>query len=230
MPSKLHTALKETAVYLFMALKALYFWRREPPVTTVDELVAYVESRSKFVTQTSLFSYIKARVGTRYVSMYQDPLFTKSVNIAKWETYLASLCDFAIHAAASIGRRCAARPGELEALAIHIVDSATMAEEIPAERPQGFGDIREAFARRAQATAWNQVEPGAGLFQDSLSALVKWAPIADELKVHDVEIVKNSMRFKWKKVRDQFDQVLDAESVLADWRSTNGEPQKDGPD
>lgn len=223
MPNKLKTALKETAIYLFMALKALYFWRREPPVATVDGLVTYVESRSKFVTQTSLFGYVKARVGTRYVAMYEDPLFTRSVNIAKWETYLASLCDFTIYAVATIGRSCAARPSELETLAIHIVDSATMAEEIPAERPQGFGDIREAFARRARATAWNQLEPGAELFRDSLSALVKWAPIADELKVHDVEIVKNSMRFKWKKVRDQFNQVLDAEAVLADWRSAKGE-------
>ena len=223
MPDRLRTALKETAAYLFMALKALYFWRREPPVTEVSELVTYVETRSKFVAQTTLFSYIKARVGTRYVAMYEDPLFTESVNIAKWEIYLASLCDFAIYAVASIGRRCAARPGELAALAAHIVDSAILTEEIPAERPQGFGDISETFARRIHATAWNQIEPDADLFRDSLSALVEWAPIADELKAYDVEIVKNSMRFKWKKVRDQFDQLLDAEAVLADWRSTNGE-------
>jgi hypothetical protein len=53
---------------------------------------------------------------------------------------------------------------------------------------------------------------------DSPSALVEWAPIADELKDYDVDIVKNSMRFKWKRIRDQFETLLDADAVLADWR------------
>ena len=219
MLSALKTAFKETATYLFMAFKALYFWRREPPVATVAQLVAYVETRSKFVAQFTLFGYIKTRAGTRYVSLYEDPLFAKSVNIAKWEIYLACLCDMAIYTTAGIGRKAVARPGDLEALAIYIVDSVTMAEEIPAERTQGFGDIRAAHAARARATAWNQIEPGEGPFEASLSALVEWSPIADELKVHDVEIVRNSMRFKWKKIRDQFERSIDADAVLADWRS-----------
>jgi len=226
MVSDLKYAIKETAKYLFMALKALLFWRREPPLLNVEQLVKYVETRSKFVAQTTLFGYVKTRAGTRYVSLYEDPLFAKSVNIAKWEIYLACLCDLATWASANLGQRAMARPGEQEALAIHIVDSAVMAEEIPEERPRGFGDIREAYAGRARSTAWNQIEPGDGLFENSLSALVEWAPIADELKLFDVEIVKNSMRFKWKKVRDQMNELLDAESVLADWRSRNGhEPE-----
>lgn len=218
MLNELKTGLKETADYLFMALKALYIWRRESPITTVVQLVTYVETRSKFVAQTTLFGYVKTRVGTRYVSLYEDPLFTKSVNIAKWEIWLACLGDMAIYATARVGREATARPGELEALAIHIVDSVTMAEEIPAERAQGFGDIRAAHAARARSTAWNQIVPGE-TFEASLAALVEWSPIADELKVYDVEIVKNSMRFKWKAVRDQFESLIDAEAVLADWRA-----------
>ncbi len=221
MVSGMTGALKETAAYLFMAIKALRFWHREPPVVTVADIVRYVETRAKFVAQTTLYGYIKTRAGTRYVSLYEDELFTRSVNIAKWEIYLASLGDLATCAVASLAREATARSGELEALAIHIVDSAIAAEEIPPERPQGFDDAREAYAKRARATAWHQIEPGEAPFEGSLSALVEWAPVADELKIHDVEIVKNSMRFKWKKVRDQLDDLLDAEAVLADWRSQN---------
>ncbi len=223
MVSNLKTALKETAEYLFMALKALRFWRREPPVLNVEQLVNYVDTRSKYVAQTTLYGYVKTRAGTRYVSLYEDPLFTKSVNIAKWEIYLVCLCDMATWATAFLGHHTMAKPGELEALACHIVDSVVMAEAIPEERPQGFGDIRDRYAGQARSTAWNQFEPGDGAFENSLSALVEWAPIADELKFFDVEIVKNSMRFKWKSVRDQLTGLLDAEAVLADWRSRNGE-------
>jgi hypothetical protein len=223
MAGSLKTALKETGAYLFMAFKALLFWRREPPVINVAQLVKYIETRSKFVAQTTLFGYVKTRAGTRYVSLYEDPLFNESVNIAKWEIYLVCLSDLTTWATASLGRKAMARPGELEALAIHIVDSVVMAEEIPAERPQGFDDIREAYAKRARATAWNQIELGEGPFANSLAALVEWAPIADELKLFDVKIVKNSMRHKWKTVRDQLNELLDAESVLTDWRSMHGE-------
>lgn len=222
MLSELKSAFKETAAYLFMALKALYFWRAESPIVSVAELVRYVDTRSKFVAQTTLFGYIKTRAGTRYVTLYEDETFTRSANIAKWEIWLACLCDLATYSVAGIGRRVGARPDELEALAVHIVETVLADEEIPAERPQGFEDIRDAYVARAHATHWHQIEPGEGPLAGSLDALIKWAPIADELKILDKEIVRNSMRFKWKKVRDQFEKVVDADAVMADWRYGGG--------
>ena len=87
-----------------MALKALRFWHRPPPVLTLSDLVSYAETRSKFVSQTTLYSYVKTRAGTRYVSLMEDDVFANSVNIAKWEIYLACLCDMATYTAASVGR------------------------------------------------------------------------------------------------------------------------------
>lgn len=207
-----------------MALKALRFWHRPPPVLTLSDLVAYAETRSKFVCQTTLYGYIKTRVGTRYGSMMEDDVFANSVNIAKWEIYLACLCDMSAYVAARASRNQSAAQSEIRDLAIHLVDTATTNEEIPVERPQGFDDIRSAFAARAQATNWTDDMIGEAAFQGSLSALVDWAPIADELKINDVDIVKNSMRFKWKKVRDQFETLLDADAVFDDWRAQHPPP------
>ena len=210
-------AIRDTASYIGMALKALMFWRRPPPVATVADLVGYVETRSKFVAQTSLFGYIRTRVGTRYAALMEDDTFVHSVNIAKWEIWLACVCDFAAYGAAQLAAY-GATAAEMQALAIHIVDTATDNEAIPTERPQGFDDIKAAFARRAEATDWPAMSRGDAAFQTSMDALVEWAPIADELKVHDVDIVKNSLRGRWKKVRDQLAQILEPQAVLADWR------------
>lgn len=219
MAGDIRTTLRETGEYLYLALKPLLFWRREPPVTTTGQLATYVETRSKFVAQTTLYGYIKTRAGTRYASLFEDDVFVQSVNIAKWEIYLACLCDLAIWAAATVGSRTGARPAEIEALAVHIVDAATEGEEIPPERPAGFGDVRTAFRERARSTDWRRMHEGEAAFAASLDALVEWSPIADELKVHDVEIVKNSMRFKWKHVRDKLKESMDPDAVLADWRA-----------
>ena len=41
-------------------------------------------------------------------------------------------------------------------------------------------------------------------FKESCLALYNWAPIADELKILDKEIVLNSMRLKWNLKIDEF--------------------------
>lgn len=219
MTRDIRAALADTLYFLAMTLKALCFWRRPPPVRAFPDLVKYVESRSKFVAQTTLFGYVKTRAGTRYTSLFEDDIFVNSINIAKWEVYLACLCDLAAHAADRVGRPASADDREIAALAIDIVDAAIADEEVPPERPQGFDDIRAAFEKRARATRWRELSEGDGFFATSPGALVEWAPIADELKVHDVRIVENSVRLKWRKIREQLDQLLEAESVLADWRS-----------
>jgi len=215
-PKELWEALKQAVYFIFLALRALRFWHREPPVSTVDELVRFAETRSKFVSQITLYGYIKTRVGTRYVSMFEDELFAKSVNIAKWEIYLACLGDLSIYTAAKV---IGNSPKEAEALAINIFDASIRDEEVPEDRPQGFREATDAFYARARSTDWSTTQEGEKSFEPSLAALVEWAPIADELKQYDVQAVRNSMRFKWKTVRDQLETLLQVDSVCAEWRS-----------
>jgi hypothetical protein len=220
MNPRLREACRETHRYVTLALRALIFWSRPAAVKTVDGVVEFVESRSKFVAQTTLYGYVRTRAGTRYASLVEDDVFANSVNIAKWEIYLACLCDLSIYATAGLAPAPGAVDHELRDLAIHVVEIALGNEPIPDERPHGFEDVRQVFATRAGSTAWREAAVGEAAFANSLDALVYWAPVADELKIHDVEIVRYSMRFRWKKVRDQFDDVLDADAVLADWRAT----------
>lgn len=216
-------ALRETAGFVYLALKALRFWHRDPPVTGLKGLVRFVETRSKFVAQTTLYGYVKTRTGTRYTSLFEDDVFANSINIAKWEIYLACLCDLAVYAAAKVGRRTRAENAEICALAIHLVDAATRDEDIPTERPQGFDDVRAAFERRAHRIAWNEIPEGEGPFQNSVSALAEWAPVADEFKIEDADMIRNSMRFRWKRVRDQLTALIDADAVIEDWRSSGAQ-------
>lgn len=225
--SEIATAVRDTSTYLWMALRALCFWRRPPPLLTVADLVAYCETRAKFVAQTSLYGYIKTRAGTRYVSLMEDDTFVRSVNIAKWEIFLACLCDMATYAAVRAGAQDLAAPDDVRALAVYIVETALADEETPPERPKGFDDVVAAYRARTGVIDWSGELSGEAAFHNSLAALVEWAPIADELKINDVEIVKNSMRFRWKKVRDQFETLLDADAVLADWRRISS--PADGP-
>jgi hypothetical protein len=51
-------------------------------------------------------------------------------------------------------------------------------------------------------------------FTESPKSVIKWAPIADEMKRLDEEIVLNSVRFHWQEIRRAFAAHIDAQGVL----------------
>ncbi len=216
---ELWEAIKEAGYFVFLALRALRFWHRDPPVLNIEDLRRFAETRSKFVSQITLFGYIKTRAGTRYTSLFEDDLYAQSINIAKWEIYLACLGDLSVYSAAKVVLPASSPSEETCALAIHIFETSLHTEELPKEKPHGFDDEIKAFHSRVRLTDWPTISQGENSFASSLTALVEWAPIADELKARDADIVRNSMRFRWKTVRDQLDTLLQSDAVITDWRS-----------
>lgn len=221
--------LAEALFFVALALRAFKFWNRDSPILTVADLIAFTETRAKYASQTTLFGYIKTRAGTQYGRLFQNELYAQSINIAKWEIYLAALGDLAVYNTANIGLKTGASDAEMRALAAHLVDAVLLNEdEVPKDRAGGFDDVRPNFEVRAGTVAWKVCATGEAAFNRSLDALVEWAPISDELKKYDVEIVRNSLRFKWKTVRDQFEPLLDADAVMNDWRTLSKAGEANG--
>jgi 2'-5' RNA ligase len=70
--------------------------------------------------------------------------------------------------------------------------------------------VRDRVAR----TDWLAVGKDEAAFTESPAGLVRWAPVMDELKELDEEIVRNSVRFRWQEVRRDFSRHLDLQAVL----------------
>jgi len=198
----------------------LRFMRREPPIIESADLVRFVDQRAKFIAQTTLYGYLKARAGTRWVLWFEDEAFVVSIKVATWELYLQCLADMAVYATAGVGRTTDAGAEELSRLARHVVHAILDAEPVPDVRPQGFDDARQAFDTRLATIAWAEIKDDEGPFQPSCHALVAVAPVIDDFKKQDKEIVLNSIHNKWKLVRDDFRRLVRAEQVLDDWRTT----------
>ena len=62
-------------------------------INSKKDLQNFVQERSAHVTQTTLYGYLKTRIGTRYVLMLQDEKFAESINIAKWNIYAVAISD-----------------------------------------------------------------------------------------------------------------------------------------
>ncbi|MEQ8335511.1 hypothetical protein [Nisaea sp.] len=189
-------------------------WREEP-LDKVESASRFVSAKASFVAQTTLYGYVRTRAGTRYTALFDDDLFVQSLNIAKWQVFLACTADLAGFVAASV---CAGTDRETEArLALALFRGALA--DYP--EPEGAGPDWEEEVGRAE-TRLLQARPDTpdadAAFRGSADALVHWAPISDELKVLDEGIVRNSIRFKWRDVRERTAALLRAEAVLQDFR------------
>lgn len=196
--------------------------RESAPIDSIEALNRFVSTRAAFVAQKTLYGYLKARMGTRYPSVFEDEGMIASIDIAKLQVYAACLADLAIFAAWRTGRE-APQPLDADhcrALALGcfrqgLEDNAASAAAVGAFSP----DEAEAdFRRRLAFWDWTDGPQGPAIFSESPPALVRWAPIAPELKQYDQEIVENSIKFKWRDVRRDLERRLDAPGVAEEAR------------
>ncbi|MEE2717163.1 MAG: hypothetical protein VX610_07030 [SAR324 cluster bacterium] len=203
-------------------LEPLGSWGRKPPVATPDELREFVASRAGYVAQVTLYGYLKARVGTRYVSLIEDPEFAASMTIARDHIYAACLGDLAVYAVA----QASGDEGDSERLALAqwCVEQTLATSPIETLDADAHERVMREFRQRLEFTNWAEVSAET-TFTRSADALVEWSPVAPELKSNDTEIVENSIRFKWIGVRKELAERLDAEAVLPHWREGQQEAE-----
>lgn len=182
----------------------------EKPVDSVESAAEFVSTQAAFVAQTTLYGYIRTRAGTRYTALFDDEAFAQSINIAKWRLYLACATDLAGYVAALCCGE--AGPENEPRLAVRLLRQALAEYDEPAVTVPGWG---EAVEHAESHLLFTKPDPMDWLkaFEFSEDALVHWAPIADELKILDEEIVRNSIRFKWKDVRVKLAVLLRAGAV-----------------
>lgn len=183
------------------------------PVADAEGLRQFLETRASHVTQTSLYGYLRTRAGTRYPELFANDGFAKAINAAKWNIWLACVSDLAIY---SGGLICRARKADEEKTArlMCAVVEKILAAGTPPEADRAYADLAEGLRTRVRMCSWSRVAEGEAAFAESPGALVRWAPIMDELKQLDENIVRNSVRFRWQEVRQELRRVLDVEGVL----------------
>ena len=171
-------------------------------ISSKEDLKNFIQERSAHVTQTTLYGYIKTRIGSRYALMFEDEVFSNSINIAKWNIYLTALSDCTLYVFSYLIDKKNLMQNDAEEIFINIVEN---------EKKNGLEDkiLEEAkidFKQRIKTVDWQTYyleQP----FKNSGLALYKWSPIAEDLKVLDKEIVLNSIHLKWNLVKNEFKEL-----------------------
>ena len=193
--------LKDFKVYFLGLFKAFIPKKK---IKNLDELETFIQTKSAWVTQVTLYSYLKTRMGTRYVLHFDDDVFMESVNLAKWNIYAVALQDLTFFTLSYLKVNFNYQNTDVaKEIYNKILDDET-SNKMPLDIIE---EARKTFNERFQNLKW-EIYCNDLPFNPSALSLYKWAPIADELKSLDRKIVLNSMILKWDIIKKEFKDLI----------------------
>lgn len=196
-------------------LRALFGGKRgREPILDAAALRQFLSTRASFVAQTTLYGYLRTRAGVRFPELFDDDAFVASVNVAKWHVWLACLSDLAAYSGGMVLRGSSFSNAHVGRLMQQLVEEILAETGIPGEAGPEFTAHADRVRDRLALCDWSAQSDSEEPFVESPAALVYWAPIVDDLKQLDAEIVSNSVRFRWNEIRQQLRETLNADSVL----------------
>ena len=86
--------IKSARQYLFPFKKIASKFSK---INSEKDLQKFIQERSAHVTQTTLYGYLKTRMGHKFALMVSDETFSKSINIAKWNIYVEAISDLTFY-------------------------------------------------------------------------------------------------------------------------------------
>mgnify|MGYP001310464911 FL=1 len=194
--------IKDFKIYLFALFKAFIPKKK---IKNLDEIEHFIQTKSAWVTQVTLYGYLKTRMGTRYVLHFENDEFMKSVNLAKWNIYSVALQDltFFIFSYLKVNFNYQ-NLNQAKEIFLKILDDETT-NKMPIEI---IDEAKNNFRERIQNINWDIFYKDLP-FNPSALSLYNWAPIAEELKKLDRKIILNSMILKWDIVKKEFEELVE---------------------
>ena len=116
---KLKYTLKSMQEYLFPIKKIK---SKFGSIKTKEDLQSFIQERAAHVTQTTLYGYLKTRIGTRYQLRLDDEKYSESVNIAKWNIYVAALSDLTLYVFSYLINQKKLKQNDAEEVLINIMN------------------------------------------------------------------------------------------------------------
>ena len=193
--------LEDFKVYLFALFKGILPKKK---IKNIEDLTSFIQKKSAWVSQVTLYNYLKTRMGTKWVLHFDDEVFLASINKAKWNIYSVALQDLTFYSLSYLkvfhNYQEIERASEIYYQILNKESNNGMPEEIILYAKKKF---RERLIKINWSTYYNSWP-----FNESALTLYEWAPVAEELKSLDRKIVLNSMILKWDNIKDEFKKLI----------------------
>ena len=182
----------------------LKYLKPKRKINNYQDLEEFIQKKSAWVSQVTLYGYLKTRMGAKYVLMFEDEIFLESINKAKWNIYVVALQDLSFYTISYLKDiKNLHDTDKSKEIFFKILDKEKQ-NEIPNDI---FEKAKKQFEERYKEIDWIKYHDSLP-FNTSALALYEWSPIAEELKTLDKKIVLNSMILKWDNIKTEFNELI----------------------
>ena len=193
--------LEDFKVYLLAMFKSILPRKK---IRDLTDLENFIQKKSAWVSQVTLYGYLKTRMGTKYVLHFDDEKFLGSINTAKWNIYSIALQDLTFYTLSYLKVIKNYQNTEKS----KIIYNSILEKEKNNGMPEDIiNSAKIIFQERYVNINWEKYFNNLP-FNKSALALYDWAPIAEELKTLDRKIVLNSMILKWDNIKEEFEKLI----------------------
>ena len=193
--------LEDFRVYLFALFKGVLPKKK---IKSAEDLTSFIQKKSAWVSQVTLYNYLKTRMGTKWVLHFDDEVFLASINKAKWNIYSIALQDLTFYSLSYLSVFCDYQ----DMTKANDIYDKILNKEIENGMPKEvILKAKEKFTARLNKIDWKTYYK-TWPFNESALTLYEWAPVADELKTLDRKIVLNSMILKWDNIKEEFIKLI----------------------
>ena len=182
----------------------LKYFKKTQKIENYSDLKNFIQKKAAWVSQVTLYGYLKTRMGAKYVLMFEDETFLGSINKAKWNIYAVALQDLTFYTISYLKNERNLHDTEKSKDIYFEILEEEKKNEIPKEI---FENAKKEFLKRFENINWADYCNSLP-FNSSALALYNWSPIAEELKTLDKKIVLNSMILKWDNIKKEFIDII----------------------
>ena len=147
-------------------------------IKNIEDLKLFIKKKSAWVSQVTLYNYLKTRMGTKWVLHFDDEKFLSSINKAKWNIYSVALQDLTFYSLSYLNvfynYQETNKANEIYEDILNKEVENGMPEEIILSGQKNFNERLQKINWQTYYKSWP--------FNESALALYEWAPIANELK------------------------------------------------
>ena len=190
-------------------------------LVNIDQVIDYIDKNSSFVSQVTLYPYLKTRAGTQHPKLFENEKFLSSLRISRWYIYISCVNDMSIF----ISSICAKDHNYTNKIAYKLAKylSSMIFKKIKQNDidDSEFHLSVKNISKIYKGLILNQIIKRDVLFKKSADDLIKWAPVSEQFKKEDETILRNSINFRWIPIRKEVHQNIDTNEINKQWEILN---------
>jgi hypothetical protein len=187
------------------------------PIADPSALRRFLSGEASLLAQRLTYEFSRNTLAWYGQHYFNDKGFNEVFRRCRWESFARLAADMSLLAFARMPEACGEGRSGLEARMAALYAAVLGEYPVPAHRPNGWGDMADAFVQRL-AAAQPPVDPE-GLTAATSKAIFATLPVFSDNRAGDFDVVRNAVAFGLAAFAGQLRRRVDLDRVGAALRA-----------